>query len=116
MELFVCKPSIAFMIQALASVALAVVLSGCAVAVRGPVPLQPLVYVDRAPPAPYQEVVPIAPGLGYVWVGGYYGWTGRDYAWNRGYWSLPVRGYSRWAPGYWHRDGRGHYWVAGRWH
>ena len=108
-------PSLTLVAAALASTALAVVLSGCVVAARVPLPVVPVIYVDRAPPVPYNEVVTVSPGPGYVWVGGFYGWTGRDYVWTRGYWSLPARGYSHWNPGYWHRDGRGHYWVAGHW-
>ena len=108
-------PSISLLTTALASIALASVLSGCVVAVRAPLPPLPVVYVDRAPPAAYNEVVTVAPGPGYVWVGGYYGWSGRDYLWNRGYWSLPARGYTTWSPGYWHRHDRGHYWVPGQW-
>jgi hypothetical protein len=100
---------------ALACSALALGAGGCAVGVRGPVPLGSVVYVDRAPPAAYNEVITVSPGPGYVWIGGYHGWNGRDYVWNRGHWALPARGYSRWSPGYWHRDGRGHYWIAGRW-
>ena len=109
------KSSASVICVALASVLLVAALSGCAVAVRGPVPLIPLVYVDRAPPVAYNEAISVAPGPGYVWIGGYHGWNSRDYVWNRGYWSLPARGYTRWNPGYWHRDGRGHYWVAGHW-
>ena len=108
-------PSISWVTTALASMALVIVLSGCVVAVRAPLPLVSVVYIDRAPPAAYNEVVTVAPGPGYVWVGGYYGWSGRDYLWNRGYWSLPARGYTTWNPGYWHRHDRGHYWVPGQW-
>ena len=108
-------PSISWFTTALASFALVIVLSGCVVAVCAPLPLVPVVYVDRAPPAAYNEVVTVAPGPGYVWVGGYYGWSGRDYLWNRGYWSLPARGYTHWNPGYWNRHDRGHHWVPGHW-
>ena len=59
-------PSISWVTTALASIALASVLSGCVVAVRAPLPLLPVVYVDRAPPAAYNEVVTVAPGPGYV--------------------------------------------------
>ena len=109
-------PSLTLVAAALATTVMALVVSGCVVAARVPLPVGPVVYVDRAPPAPYNEPIAVSPGPGYVWVGGYYGWTGRDYVWTRGYWSLPARGYSRWNPGYWHRDGRGHYWVPGHWH
>ena len=95
------------------SVTAAVLLSGCVVATR--LPMGPVLYVDRAPPSAYNEQVLVSPGPGYVWVGGHHSWTGRDYYWNRGHWTLPARGFSRWNPGYWHRDHRGHYWVAGHW-
>ena len=97
----------------LLSVVAAVLLSGCVVATR--VPIGPVLYVDRAPPGAYSEQVLASPGPGYVWVGGYYSWTGRDYYWNRGHWTQPARGYSQWNPGHWHRDQRGHYWIAGHW-
>lgn len=108
-------PSIALVTAALVSAALAALLSGCVVVARAPLPLVPVVYIDRAPPVAYNEVVTLAPGPGYVWIGGYQSWTGRDYVWTRGYWSLPARGYTHWNPGYWHRHNRGHYWVAGHW-
>ena len=71
----------------LLSVVAAVVLSGCVVATRIP---GPVLYVDRAPPVAYSEAVLASPGPGYIWVGGYYSWTGRDYYWNRGHWTQPV--------------------------
>ncbi len=98
--------------SALLCSAAVVVLSGCVVAARVP---GPVFYVDRAPPVAYSESVVASPGPGYVWVGGYHSWTGRDYYWNRGHWTLPARGYSRWNQGYWYRDYRGHYWVPGHW-
>lgn len=102
----------ASIVTALASVAAAVVLSGCVVAAR---PGGALLYVDMPPPVAYNEVVVAAPGPGYVWIGGYYSWTGREYYWNRGHWTLPPAGYRYWNPGVWHRDHRGHYWVPGHW-
>jgi WXXGXW repeat (2 copies) len=97
-----------------ASVAL---LAGCVVAPvgQGGYPGAPIAYVNVAPPAPFQEVVPVSPGVGYVWIGGYHRWVGNAYIWNRGYWSLPPRGYTAWAPGYWNRTHQGHHWVSGRW-
>src|SRR5277367_6238240 len=68
--------------------------SGCVVAVR-PAPVvysQPAyveapgeVGVDSDPPPPQYEVVGIAPGPGFVWVGGYYHWSGARWVWNRGH-------------------------------
>ncbi len=99
-------------VTALASLAAVVVLSGCVVAAR---PGGAVLYVDRPPPAAYSDVVIVSPGPGYVWIGGYHSWTGRDYVWNRGHWALPPQGYRMWNPGVWQRDGRGHYWVPGHW-
>ena len=96
----------------LLGVVAAIMLSGCVVATRIP---GPILYVDRAPPVAYNEVIVAPPGPGYVWIGGYHSWTGREYYWNRGHWTLPARGYTTWNPGYWHRDHRGHYWVPGHW-
>ena len=47
------------------------------------------VYVKVAPPAPKVEVKVVAPGAGYVWVGGYYRWHGGAYAWVPGAWRMP---------------------------
>lgn len=98
--------------SAVLSVTAAIALSGCIVAARIP---GPVLYVDRAPPVAYNEAILVSPGPGYVWINGYHSWTGREYYWNRGHWTLPVRGYSHWNQGYWHRDQRGHYWVPGHW-
>jgi hypothetical protein len=64
-----------------------------------------------APPAPYYEVVPVAPFVGAVWFGGYWNWYGGRYAWVPGYWGHGRPGYVwhpyRWAPygGGWTRHG-----------
>jgi len=99
-------------LSATLSVAAAAIVSGCVVATRTP---GPALYVDRAPPAAYSEAALASPGPGYVWIGGYYSWTGRDYYWNQGLWAQPQRGYTYWNQGYWHHDHRGHHWVSGRW-
>src|SRR5271163_2924184 len=66
--------------------------SGCVVAVR-PAPVvyeQPVgapgeVVVSEDPPAPVYETVGIAPGPGYLWIGGYYHWSGAGWVWYRGH-------------------------------
>jgi hypothetical protein len=59
--------------------------SGCVVAVRpAPAPVvyeQPVgapgeVVVTSDPPAPLYETIGVAPGPGFIWVGGYYHWNG----------------------------------------
>ena len=50
-----------------------------AVVVEGGVPPGPVVVTEAPPPAPV-EVVTVAPAPGFVWVGGYWGWSGARYA------------------------------------
>ena len=66
-----------------------------------------------APPAPYAEVVPVAPYVGAVWFAGYWNWYGGRYAWVPGRWGYGRPGYAwqpyRWAP-------YGHGWaLSGGW-
>jgi hypothetical protein len=50
-----------------------------------------------APPPPVRVgVVGVAPGPGYVWVGGYQRWTGNGYVWVAGRWVRPPRGGMVW--------------------
>jgi hypothetical protein len=32
------------------------------------------------------EPVLVAPGPGYIWIGGYWSWTGGRHVWSRGHW------------------------------
>ncbi len=41
--------------------------------------------VSTTPPEPLAEVVVEPPGAGYVWVDGYWYWTGATWAWTPGY-------------------------------
>jgi hypothetical protein len=74
------------------------------------------VYVKIAPPAPIVETRVVAPGAGYVWVGGYHRWNGTAYVWVPGRWALPPRGRTVWVAGHWkHHHAHGYYWVDGHW-
>ncbi len=66
------------------------------------------IVVDVAPPAPYYEPVPVAPFVGAVWIGGYWGWNGGRHAWVPGRYEHGRPGYG-WEP---------HRWVQhdNRWH
>ncbi|HEX6016964.1 MAG TPA: hypothetical protein VFZ28_02585 [Burkholderiaceae bacterium] len=67
-----------------------------------------------APPAPYYEVVPVAPYVGAVWFGGYWNWYGGRYAWVPGYWGHGRPGYG-WHPYHWAPHGGG--WArSGGWY
>jgi hypothetical protein len=63
-----------------------------------------------APPPPVRVgVVGVAPGPGYVWVGGYQRWTGSGYVWVAGRWVRPPRAGVIWVqPRYVHT---GNTWV-----
>src|SRR2546426_1096897 len=50
-----------------------------------------LVYVDQAPPPRRVEVVPVRPGPEFVWIDGYWGWSGPACAWVPGRWERPPR-------------------------
>lgn len=92
-------------------------LSACVVApLGGHYPYEPVEgpTVYAAPPPPQYEVVPAAPGIGYVWIGGHWGWLRGRHTWIGGRWAMPPRGYG-WAPGYWGRHGHGWRWRGGYW-
>ncbi len=73
-------------------------------------------YYASAPPPPVRvEVAGVAPGVGFVWVDGYWGYRGGNYAWIPGTWVRPPRARAMWVPGRWEpRRGR-YYYRAGRW-
>ncbi|HTP74872.1 MAG TPA: hypothetical protein VML58_21870 [Burkholderiaceae bacterium] len=66
-----------------------------------------------APPAPYYEVVPVAPFVGAVWFAGYWNWYGGHYAWVPGRWGYGRPGYA-WHPYHWAPYG-GRWALSGGW-
>jgi len=56
--------------------------------------------VSIAPPALRVETVGVAPGPGYVWITGYWGWVGGRHEWVPGYWEHPHPGFV-WVPHTW---------------
>jgi hypothetical protein len=98
---------------------------GCVVAVR-PAPVATVyaepeyvqpgeVVVSEDPPPPIAEVVGVAPGPGFVWVGGFYHWYGGRWVWNRGHWGRPPHPGAAWVhPRYVIRGGTRVY-IAGYW-
>lgn len=80
-----------------------------------PPPRPGRMYVVRRPPPVRVERIGVAPGHGYVWIGGFWRWNRPNYVWISGRWMVPPAGYSIWVPGRWHRNRHGWYWVEGRW-
>ncbi len=91
----------------------ALALGGCVFAEpRGPYYASEVVTL--APPPPREEIIGVAPAVGYVWIGGYWGWTGGRHEWVPGRWEAPRPGY-RWAPHAWVREERGWRLHRGHW-
>src|SRR6185369_5978279 len=100
------------------TLAAAALTSGCVVRARpAPVAVSTGVYVDGSSdyatvyptsfaPEPIPEYRPTPPGMGYVWVDGYWDWTGYDWTWSSGYWVPERVGYAYVAPRYVYVDGR----------
>jgi len=73
-------------------------------------------YVRTAPPAPrYVGVVGVAPGPGYVWTNGYWGYSGGGYHWVDGRWARPPRARAIWVAPEWRHDGHGYRFHEGHW-
>jgi hypothetical protein len=94
------------------------VLAGCVVAPLPPpqVAVQPgpVVVAPMAPPLPLAETVVVAPGPGYVWLGGYWSWTGGRHLWTPGHWAPHHPGY-RWVPRQWEYGPGGWHQRGGHW-
>jgi hypothetical protein len=69
----------------------------------------------RAPPALRVEERGVAPGAGYWYRPGYYGWYNRDYRWYGGRWYAPRPGYAYYGPS-WHHWGNRWGYRPGRWY
>jgi hypothetical protein len=62
---------------------------------------QPVEYADQPPPPLPDYDQPPAPGDGYLWTPGYWGWGQGGYYWVPGGWvQAPYEG-ALWTPGYW---------------
>lgn len=75
--------------------------------------LPPDQMISMAPPQPIVEVVPPV-RVGYVWIGGYWGWQGQRYIWFPGRWAGARPGFM-WYPDNWYHHGRGWYFHQGYW-
>ena len=70
--------------------------------------------VSVAPPQPHAEIMVAAPGPGYFWVSGYWGWIGARHVWIGGRWEGHRPGW-RWSPFAWQRHRHGWRAAPGRW-
>ncbi len=87
------------LVAAVVGAALSCTLSACVVTPARPVYVQgPVVAIP--PPPPRVEYLGPPPAVGYVWIGGYWGWEGGHHVWIGGHWAAPHPGY-RWVPRTW---------------
>ena len=78
-----------------------------------PVPGQTVV-VQTPPPAAQVEVIPAAPGPGYVWMPGYWTWRG-SWVWVGGAYVVQPKPHVVWVRGHWAPSRGGYVWVNGYW-
>jgi hypothetical protein len=98
--------------------AAALLSTGCYAEATGEPPVvEGEVVADPPPPPPPAEVevVPVAPGPGFYWVGGYHRWYRGRYVWVRGRYYRRPYGAARWEGAHWARSPRGRIWIEGRW-
>ena len=72
-------------------------------------------YATYGPPDEVVEAYGVAPGPGYVWIGGHHVWVGSAYRWEPGRWARPPRAGARWEKGRWEHRRRGWRYTEGRW-
>jgi hypothetical protein len=73
-------------------------------------------YYAPIPPPPVRvETFGPAPGPGYVWVNGYWGYNAGAYVWIGGRWVVPPLGRRVWVAGRWAPYGNRYRWYEGRW-
>jgi hypothetical protein len=71
-------------------------------------------YPNMGPPPPREERMTGQRGPGYVWISGYWSWTGGGYSWRSGHWAK-AKGGRNWAPGRWEQKGKKWVWRGGQW-
>ena len=72
------------------------------------------IVVGEAPPPPIVEEVYAAPAPDFIWIGGYWSWTGA-WVWVPGHYARPPHAGAVWVAGGWHARGRSWVWAGGHW-
>ena len=79
-----------------------------------PAPQASAVVVAQPPPPPPAETIVVAPGPGYIWIGGEWAWNG-GWIWVAGHWGYPPYPHAVWVRGYWGRGPHGWSRAPGHW-
>jgi hypothetical protein len=72
-------------------------------------------YASTPPPPVRVETRGFAPGPGYAWVDGYWGYNRGGYAWTPGYYARPPRAGAVWVAPRWQSRGGRYYMSRGHW-
>lgn len=76
------------------------------------------IFVERAPPPPRVEVVPVLPpdrAAREHWQPGYWRWNGHEHVWVEGHYVVRPRPAAVWVPGRWEQRPRGWVYIDGHW-
>jgi len=73
------------------------------------------ISVSIAPPVLPVYTQPVCPGVGYIWVPGYWAYGQFGYYWVPGTWVLPPFVDALWTPGYWGWGNGAYLWHEGFW-
>ncbi len=73
----------------------------------------PEVVVRTQPPPLRSEMVPVAPGPGFIWIRGHWGWHRDRWEWIGGRWDRVAQPGAEWVPGRWAVRGGGWVWIEG---
>jgi len=104
-----------YIIRKLVAVGLGLALaSGCVA--TGPGYVSGEVVVEGPPPPDIEETIVVSPGVGYVWLPGFYGWVGNRWSWTSGHWERPPRPGAFWHAPHYENHGGHHVWTRGHWH
>ena len=104
----------------MSATAAALLLAGCTdtVRVREPpayvIDEPDSVVVREPPPAVREEIVPIAPGPGYLWRPGRWRWHD-GWGWEGGAYIARPLPEAEWEPGHWAERRYGWAWIPGHW-
>ncbi len=72
-------------------------------------------WVTVAPPEPVVEVRAVSPGPDFIWIPGYYDYSGGGYVWVAGRWARPPHRNAEWVPDRWEHQDKGYRHVKGHW-
>jgi hypothetical protein len=76
------------------------------------------IFVERAPPPPRVEVVPVLPperAAREHWQPGYWRWNGHEHVWADGHYVVMPHPRAAWVPGRWEQRPRGWVFIEGHW-